>query len=82
MSRFQKEDEVSKRQRALVEAAIKKDPSLKNQVIDLAQTGALNLQDIKTINELEAEVDKLLEEKNPKTLKGKFEKLKKKWAEP
>ena len=82
MSRFQKEDEVSKRQRALVEAAIKKDPSLKKQVIDLAQTGALNLQDIKTINELETEVDKLLEEKNPKTLKGKFEKLKKKWDDP
>lgn len=82
MMRFKKEDEVMKQQQALIEAAFRQDPSLKSQVIELAKSGNLNFTDIKNINELQAEVEKLMEEKDPKTLKGKFEKLKKKWDDP
>ena len=82
MMRFKKEDEVMKQQQALIEAAFRQDPSLKSQVIELAKSGNLNFTDIKNINELQSEVEKLMEEKDPKTLKGKFEKLKKKWDDP
>lgn len=82
LSHFKKEDQTMKQQQALIDAAFHQDPSLKNQVIELAKSGNLNFTDIKNINELQDEVNKLLEEKNPTTLKGKFEKLKKKWEDP
>ena len=52
-------------------------PDLKKKVMQLSTEGAINLRDMKDINELSKEVDKLMEEKDPKTLKGKIEKLKK-----
>lgn len=82
LSRFKKEDETMKQQQALIEAAFRQDPTLKTQVIELAKSGNLNFTDIKNINELQAEVEKLMEEKNPTTFKGKFERLKKKWDDP
>ena len=57
-------------------------PDLKKKVMQLSAEGAINLRDMKDINELSKEVDKLMEEKDPKTLKGKIEKLKKDWDNP
>lgn len=57
-------------------------PDLKKKVMQLSTEGAINLRDMKDINELSKEVDKLMEEKDPKTLKGKIEKLKKEWDSP
>lgn len=57
-------------------------PDLKKKVMQLSTEGAINLRDMKDINELSKEVDKLMEEKDPKTLKGKIEKLKKDWDNP
>lgn len=57
-------------------------PDLKKKVMQLSAEGAINLRDMKDIAQLSEEVDKLMEEKNPKTLKGKFEKLKKEWSNP
>lgn len=57
-------------------------PDLKRKVMQLSAEGAINLRDMKDINELSKEVDKLMEEKDPKTLKGKIEKLKKEWDSP
>lgn len=57
-------------------------PDLKKKVMQLSTEGAINLRDMKDINELSKEVDKLMEEKDPKTLKGKIEKLKKEWDNP
>lgn len=82
LSSFKKEDETFNKNQALIEAALKQDPDLNKKVLELAKSGALDIHDIKDLNELQAEVDKLMEEKNPKTLKGKFEKLKKKWDDP
>lgn len=82
MDSFKKEDAKFNKNQALIEAALKKDPDLNKKVMELAKSGALDIHDIKDLNELQDEVDKLLEEKNPKTLKGKFEKLKKKWDDP
>ena len=82
LSSFKKEDETFNKNQALIEAALKKDPELNKKVLELAKSGALDIRDIKDLNELQTEIDKLMEEKNPKTLKGKFEKLKKKWDDP
>lgn len=57
-------------------------PDLKRKVMSLSAEGAIDLKDMKDINELSAEVDKLMEEKDPKTLKGKLAKLKKEWDDP
>lgn len=57
-------------------------PDLKRKVMSLSAEGVIDLKDMKDINELSAEVDKLMEEKDPQTLKGKLAKLKKEWNEP
>ena len=57
-------------------------PDLKRKVMSLSAEGAIDLKDMKDINELSAEVDKLMEEKDPQTLKGKLAKLKKEWDDP
>ena len=57
-------------------------PDLKRKVMSLSAEGVIDLRDMKDINELSAEVDKLMEEKDPQTLKGKLAKLKKEWDDP
>lgn len=75
------EAQVRKAQEQL-EKELAAHPDLKKKVMQLSTEGVINLRDMKDINELSKEVDKLMEEKDPKTLKGKIEKLKKEWDSP
>lgn len=79
---FMTNDAKLRKQQEQIERELAKDPDLKKKVMSLSAAGAINLKDIKDINELSKEVDKLMEEKNPKTIKGKLEKLKKEWDDP
>ena len=74
-ARLRKQQEELQRQLAA-------NPDLKRKVMSLSAEGAIDLKDMKDINQLSAEVDKLMEEKDPQTLKGKLAKLKKEWDDP
>ena len=74
-ARLRKQQEELQRQLAA-------NPDLKRKVMSLSAEGVIDLRDMKDINELSAEVDKLMEEKDPQTLKGKLAKLKKEWDDP
>ena len=67
---------------AEVEKRMKEDPSLKDKVIAASEEGLIDFKDIKSITEFDAEMEKLSQIKDPKTLKEKFESLKQKWDNP
>ena len=79
---FMSNDAKLRKQQEELERQINADPDLKKKVMTLSAAGAINLRDMKDINELCSEVDKLMEEKNPTTLKGKLDKIKKEWDDP
>lgn len=79
---FMTNDAKLRKQQEELERQINADPDLKKKVMTLSAAGAINLRDMKDINELCSEVDKLMEEKNPTTLKGKLDKIKKEWDDP
>lgn len=64
---------------AEVEKRMKEDPSLKDKVIAASEEGLIDFKDIKSITEFDAEIEKLSQIKDPKTMKEKFESLKQKW---
>ena len=64
---------------AEVEKRMKEDPSLKDKVIAASEEGLIDFKDIKSITEFDAEMEKLSQIKDPKTMKEKFESLKQKW---
>ena len=69
-----------------LDALIKKHPELKDEVVCAFNSGALDMKDIKSLKELDAafeEVMRMSKEKDidPNTLKGKWEKAKKKFQE-
>ena len=64
---------------AEVEKRMKADPSLKDKVIAASEEGLIDFKDIKSITEFDAEMEKLSQIKDPKTMKEKFESLKQKW---
>lgn len=74
-ARLRKQQEELQRQLAA-------NPDLKRKVMSLSAQGVIDLKDMKDINQLSEEVDKLMEEKDPQTLKGKLAKLKKEWNDP
>lgn len=67
---------------AEVEKRMKEDPSLKDKVIAASEEGLIDFKDIKSITEFDAEMEKLSQIKDPKTMKEKFESLKQKWDNP
>lgn len=79
---FMSNDAKIRKQQQQLERELAANPDLKRKVMALSASGVINLKDIKDINELSKEVDKLMEEKDPKTLRGKLEKLKKEWDDP
>lgn len=79
---FMSDEKAARKEQAELEKEINKDPDLKRKVMQLSAAGALNLRDVGDINALVKEVDKLMEEKDPKTIRGKLEKLKKEWNDP
>ena len=69
-----------------LDALIKKHPELKDEVVCAFNSGALDMKDIKSLKELDdafEEVMRMSKEKDidPNTLKGKWEKAKKKFQE-
>ena len=69
-----------------LDTLIKKHPELKNEAICAFNSGALDMKDIKSLKELDAafeEIIRMSKEKDidPNTLKGKWEKAKKKFNE-
>ena len=69
-----------------LDALIKKHPELRNEVVAAFNSGALDMKDIKSLKELDAAFEEILrmsKEKDidPNTLKGKWEKAKKKFNE-
>lgn len=69
-----------------LDTLIKKHPELKNEAICAFNSGALDMKDIKSLKELDAafeEIIRMSKEKDidPNTLKGKWEKAKKKFQE-
>lgn len=69
-----------------LDTLIKKHPELKNEAICAFNSGALEMKDIKSLKELDAafeEIIRMSKEKDidPNTLKGKWEKAKKKFNE-
>lgn len=79
---FMGSDARLRKQQEELEKQLAAHPDLKRKVMALSAEGAIDLKDMKDINELSAEVDKLMEEKDPQTLKGKLAKLKKEWDDP
>ena len=79
---FMSNDAKLRKQQEELQRQLAANPDLKRKVMALSAEGAINLKDMKDINELSAEVDKLMEEKDPQTLKGKLAKLKKEWDDP
>ena len=79
---FMSNDAKIRKQQEELQRQLNADPDLKKKVMALSAEGVLNIQDMKDINQLTEEVDKLLEEKNPTTIKGKLAKLKKEWDDP
>ena len=69
-----------------LDALIKKHPELKNEAVCAFNSGALEMKDIKSLKELDSafeEIIRMSKEKDvdPNTLKGKWEKAKKKFNE-
>ena len=69
-----------------LDTLIKKHPELKNEIVAAFNSGALDMKDIKSLKELDAafeEIIRMSKEKDidPNTLKGKWEKAKKKFQE-
>ena len=79
---FMSNDAKLRKQQEEIQRQLNADPDLKKKVMALSAEGVLNIQDMKDINQLSEEVDKLLAEKDPKTLSGKLAKLKKEWDDP
>lgn len=79
---FMSSDARLRKQQEELQRQLAAHPDLKRKVMSLSAQGAIDLKDMKDINELSAEVDKLMEEKDPQTLKGKLAKLKKEWDDP
>lgn len=79
---FMLNDAKLRKQQEEIQRQLNADPDLKKKVMALSAEGVLNIQDMKDINQLSEEVDKLLAEKDPKTLSGKLAKLKKEWDDP
>lgn len=79
---FMSNDAKIRKQQEEIDRQLAADPDLKRKVMKLSAEGALDIKDMKDINQLSAEVDKLLEEKDPKTISGKLAKLKKEWDDP
>lgn len=79
---FMSNDAKLRKQQEEIQRQLNSDPDLKKKVMALSAEGVLNIQDMKDINQLSEEVDKLLAEKDPKTLSGKLAKLKKEWDDP
>ena len=76
---FRRSDKELDHWTAEVEKRMKEDPSLKDKVIAASEEGLIDFKDIKSIAEFDAEIEKLSQIKDPKTLKEKFESLKQKW---
>ena len=79
---FMSNDAKLRKQQEEIQRQLSANPDLKKKVMALSAEGVLNIQDMKDINQLSEEVDKLLAEKDPKTLSGKLAKLKKEWDDP
>lgn len=79
---FMSNDAKLRKQQEEIQRQLAANPDLKKKVMALSAEGVLNIQDMKDINQLSEEVDKLLAEKDPKTLSGKLAKLKKEWDDP
>lgn len=79
---FMSNDAKLRKQQEDIQRQLSANPDLKKKVMALSAEGVLNIQDMKDINQLSEEVDKLLAEKDPKTLSGKLAKLKKEWDDP
>lgn len=79
---FRRSDKELDHWTAEVEKRMKEDPSLKDKVIAASEEGLIDFKDIKSITEFDAEMEKLSQIKDPKTLKEKFESLKQKWDNP
>lgn len=66
------------------EVFAKKHPEFKNEILESIKSGALDLNDMKSLKELEAAYDEIIKlskkkDIDPKTLRGKWEKLKEKF---
>lgn len=79
---FMGSDAKIRKQQEELQRQLAANPDLKKKVMQLSAEGAIDLKDMRDINQLSAEVDKLMEEKDPKTLMGKLAKLKKEWDDP
>lgn len=79
---FMSNDAKIRKQQEELQRQLAAHPDLKHKVMALSAEGAIDIKDMKDINQLSAEVDKLMEEKDPQTLKGKLAKLKKEWDDP
>lgn len=79
---FMSNDAKIRKQQEELQRQLAAHPDLKQKVMALSAEGAIDIKDMKDINQLSAEVDKLMEEKDPQTLKGKLAKLKKEWDDP
>lgn len=79
---FRRSDKELDHWTAEVEKRMKEDPSLKDKVIAASEEGLIDFKDIKSITEFDAEIEKLSQIKDPKTMKEKFESLKQKWDNP
>ena len=66
---FMSNDAKLRKQQEEIQRQLNADPDLKKKVMALSAEGVLNIQDMKDINQLSEEVDKLLAEKDPKTCK-------------
>ena len=78
---FMSNDAKLRKQQEEIQKQLAANPDLKKKVMALSAEGVLDIKDMKDINQLSDEVDKLMEEKAPKTIMGKLAKLKKEWDE-
>lgn len=79
---FRRSDKELDHWTAEVEKRMKEDPSLKDKIIAASEEGLIDFKDIKSITEFDAEIEKLSQIKDPKTMKERFEALKQKWDNP
>ena len=79
---FMSNDARLRKQQEEIQRQLAANPDLKKKVMALSAEGVLDIKDMRDINQLSEEVDKILAEKDPKTIRGKLEKLKKEWDDP
>ena len=79
---FMSNDAKIRKQQEEIQRQLAANPDLKKKVMALSAEGVLDIKDMRDINELSAEVDKILAEKDPKTIRGKLAQLKKEWDDP